>query len=255
MNGTDHRSRAVRTVAAIAILAMPFAAMAQQTKPDASRGRHRAALHPAAGTATLTGTITDEATGAGIPDVEVVVGDRRVVTDEHGLFKFPDLSTGSAMVTFQRWGYQPVVRTIALDAGTNVNLSLAPKAVILLKDTQGLSHRADYELSHFGYVILFGGVASSDSIDLCKSNGERVVVDKSTIAKISGPATSVTSAPCCKIGPMLNINLTLKGGEAFTAAIFDSCSGGEEIFAARDRDTRQWVYLRFTDIAEIDFPQ
>ena len=80
------------------------------------------------------------------------------MTDEQGQFSFPALLFGSATVTFQRWGYQPATLSVALVAGSTVNLALAPKPVIILKDTQGLSHRADYELSQFGYVVLFGNL-------------------------------------------------------------------------------------------------
>lgn len=255
MNVTLQSSRAVRIIAALAILAMPFAVSGQQSRSDATQGKRHAALHgPAGGTITLTGTITDGTTGAPIPEVEVVVGDHQVVTDEQGQFNFPGLLSGSATLTFQRWGYQPVTRSLTLVAGSTVNLTLAPKPVIILKDTQGVSHRADYELSQFGYTVPFGNLAKADTIELCKTTGEHVIVDKSTIAKISGGANSVNSSACCKVGPVLNINLTLKGGQPFTAAISDSCFS-DEVFAARDRDTRQWVYLKFTDIAEIDFPQ
>jgi len=254
MNGTDHRSRAVRNIAIFLFFAMPFAVMAQRTQSDASTGRRHAALHsPAGGTITLSGTITDATTGAPIPEAEVVVGDHQVVADEQGLFKFPGLLTGTATVTFQRWGYQSDTRTISLSGGSVVNVALAPKPVIILKDTHGATYRADYELSKFGYTVLFGNLGKGDAIELCKSSGEHVSVDKSTIAKITGPATSATSAPCCTLGPVLDISLTLKSGEALTAAISDSCFG-DEVFAARDRDTLQWVYLKFTDIAEIDFP-
>jgi hypothetical protein len=255
MNVTLQSSRAVRIIAALAILAMPFAVSAQPTRSDATQGKRHAALHgPAVGTVTLTGTVTDGTTGAPVPEVAVGVGDREVVTDEQGQFRFPGLFSGSATVTFQRWGYQPATLSVTLVAGSTVNLTLAPKPVIILKDTQGVSHRADYELSQFGYAVLFGNLAKGDTIDLCKTTGEHLIVDKSTIAKISGPATPVNSSACCKVGPVLNINLTLKGGQPFTAAIGDSCFG-DEVFAARDRDTLQWVYLKFTDIAEIDFPQ
>jgi hypothetical protein len=254
MKGTDHRSPAVRNIALLLFFALPLAVMAQRTQPDASAGRRRAAAHsPVGGTVTLTGTITDSATGAPIPEVEVVVGDKKVITDDQGAFKFPDLLAGTATVTFQRWGYHDETRSLTLVAGSVVNLSLAPKPVDIVKDTHGNTFRADYELSQFGYTVLFGNLGKGDAIELCKSGGEHVIVDKSTIAKISGPATSTTSAPCCTLGPVLNLNLTLKSGEALTGAIVDSCYS-DEVFAARDRDTRQWVYLKFTDIAEIDFP-
>jgi hypothetical protein len=254
MNVTDYRNRAVRTIAVLAMLAMPFALAAQQTGSSATTSKRRAAKHsPAGGALTLTGTVTDAATGSPIAEVEIVVGAHDVVSDEHGQFTIPDLQAGGATVTFQRWGYQSVTRSITID-GTSMNVSLAPKAVILVKDSGGTTHRADFELSQFGYVIPFGNLAKSDTIDLCKTTGEHVVVDKSTLVKITGPATAVNSSACCKVAPVLNINITLKGGQPFTAAISDSCFN-DEVFAARDRDTLQWVYLKFTDIAEIDFPQ
>jgi hypothetical protein len=254
MNVTDHRNRAIRTIAVLAMLAMPFALGAQQTESSATSSKRHAARHlPAGGAVALTGTVTDAATGSPIADVDVAVGDHDVQSDGHGQFTIPDLQAGSATVTFQRWGYQTVTRTITID-GTPVNASLAPKAVILVKDTGGTTHRADYDLSQFGYVVPFGNLAKADTIDLCKTTGEHVVVDKSTISKITGPGTTVTSSACCKVAPVVNINVTLKGGQPFTAAISDTCFN-DEVFAARDRDTLQWVYLKFTDIVEIDFPQ
>ena len=70
----------------------------------------------------------------------------------------------------------------------------------------------------------------------------------------SGPAALATNAACCKLGPALAINVEMKTGEKERVLFTDSCFGYDCIFTGRDHESAQYVYVKFTDVATIDFP-
>jgi hypothetical protein len=49
------------------------------------------------------------------------------------------------------------------------------------------------------------------------------------------------------------VTVEMKSGERTQAFFNDSCFGTEVDFIGRERSTGQYLYLRFTDIAELDF--
>jgi TonB-linked SusC/RagA family outer membrane protein len=73
----------------------------------------------AQGTASISGTVTDSASGRPIPSVQVVVvgTTRGAVSDEQGRYAVHGISAGTWTVRAQRIGYRPETRSIALSDG------------------------------------------------------------------------------------------------------------------------------------------
>jgi hypothetical protein len=49
------------------------------------------------------------------------------------------------------------------------------------------------------------------------------------------------------------VTVEMKSGERTQAFFNDSCFGNEVDFIGRERTTGQFLYLKFTDIKELDF--
>ena len=78
-------------------------------------------LAAAQGTASISGTVTDSASGRAIPSVQVLVTGttRGAITDEGGRFTLRGLSGGVVNLRAQRIGYAPSVRQVAVTEGQN----------------------------------------------------------------------------------------------------------------------------------------
>jgi len=77
------------------------------------------AIAAAQGSASISGTVTDSASGRPIPSVQVVVvgTTRGAVSDEQGRFAVHGVSAGTWSVRAQRIGYRPETRSITLADG------------------------------------------------------------------------------------------------------------------------------------------
>ncbi len=78
---------------------------------------------------TLTGTLTDSATGAKLSGVTVsVAGDGSTTTDSNGVYTLTNVPAGSASVTYSKTGYtsQTKALTIAAGSSTTQNVALVP---------------------------------------------------------------------------------------------------------------------------------
>lgn len=95
-------------------------------------------------TASVTGTIVDEA-GAAVKGVEVLVIGARlsVFTGDRGEFKFPALATGPHRLIARRAGYRPDTADVELEAGDAVALWLELTQVTALLDRVDVT--AEYE--------------------------------------------------------------------------------------------------------------
>ena len=79
----------------------------------------------AQGTASLSGTVTDSASGRPIPAVQVLVTGttRGALTDDAGRFVVRGLSGGTFVVRAQRIGYAPATRQVTVADGETAELS------------------------------------------------------------------------------------------------------------------------------------
>lgn len=93
------------------------------------------AMASAQGSASISGTITDSASGRPVPSVQVVVvgTTRGAITDDAGRYALRGLSAGSWSVRAQRIGYRPETQTVSVGDGQSVtaNFSMAEVARML----------------------------------------------------------------------------------------------------------------------------
>lgn len=83
-----------------------------------------------AATGTITGKVTDAATGAAVPDVQVrVVGTTRgAATGADGTYRLTGVDVGTVSVRAQRLGYLPLSKTASVTAGGTVTVDFALQA-------------------------------------------------------------------------------------------------------------------------------
>jgi hypothetical protein len=120
--------------------------------------------------------------------------------------------------------------------------------------TNGQTVHLDSDSVQFAYVLPFETPQSSNSASLCKGDGTAWTPDRADFAQITGPATPVTNSACCKLGPLLAIDVKMKSGDSAKVTFADSCFGYDIDFVGRDHESAQYVYFNFKDVALITFP-
>lgn len=92
----------------------------------------------AQGTSTITGTVTDAATGKPVPDVVVTAtspalqGEQIVVTDSAGLYRLAQLPAGVYLLKLEKESFKPYSRpdiNVRVDRTVRVNVQLQPESV------------------------------------------------------------------------------------------------------------------------------
>jgi len=245
------KSLSWKSVIAIGLFAAALPTFAQ---------KHRAVRHPApAGpplAVTASGTVLDAVTGQPIAFAEVKLGNRPDKTDRLGKFKIPGTVTiyGSAEITASRSGYVTSGETISTAGAQTVTIRLQPTPTVTLRLGNGNQHQIDFESVEFGYVPPFGSYIKSSVEDFCRADGTGIQVDKAQIARFTGPATLESASACCSSAPVLKVTTQLKSGETVPLYFTDSCQGYTVDFIGRDHVTGDFVYAKFTEIAEIIFP-
>ena len=206
---------------------------------------------------TISGVVLDASSGAPVAGAIVHSGtfySNRNGTAADGKYSLTLPGGRPTTLTVEDFGYEPVTLSVvpANDAVLDLRLT-TPRPTVTVKLTNGETHVLDLGTSQFGYLIVFSGYSRSDNANLCKPDGSQFFPAKTDIAKIVGPATLADSALCCNRGQVMAVNVEMKSGEKTRAFFNDSCFGNEVDFIGRERSTGQFLYLRFIDIAEIDF--
>src|SRR5678815_6011830 len=89
-------------------------------------------------TSVLTGNVIDASTRAPVPDVVVTAtspslqGEQVVVTDGSGLYRVPQLPSGTYTLRFEKETYRPYTRTgidVTADRTLRLNIELLPEAL------------------------------------------------------------------------------------------------------------------------------
>jgi carboxypeptidase-like protein len=205
----------------------------------------------------ISGVVVDAATGA--PVAGAIVHSGSYYSDRNGTGangKYTLSLPGSRPTTLvvEDFAYEPVSVSVvpANDAVLDLRLTTSrPTVTVTLKNDE--KHVLDLGTSQFGYYIVFSGYGRSDAGNFCKPDGSQFLPDKNDVAKIIGPATLADSTACCTRGQVMAVNVEMKSGEKTRAFFVDSCFGNEVDFIGRERSTGQYLYLKFIDIAELDF--
>lgn len=219
--------------------------------------KRRSVQHPnpgvAASAVTVTGTVLDAVTNQPVVFANVRILNRSDNTDRSGKYRVINQIYGNSVITATRTGYLPVTQPIT--PGTHeITLRMQPTPTVKLRLTNGTEYDIDFESAEFGYVPPFGSYNKGASDDFCKPNGEMVHLNRSEIARITGPAVSETNTACCANQPVLKINAVLKSGETTPLYFTDSCLGYSIDFIGRDHVKGDTVYTKFINVAEIVFP-
>lgn len=206
---------------------------------------------------TITGVVRD-ANGTPLAGAVVSSGtyaSNRNGTNADGKYTLTLPANRAALITVEDFAFESRSVTFTPTTGATLDLTLStPRPAVTVKMANGTTHVLDLGTSQFAYLIPFSGYARTDVANLCKPDGSSFKPDKSEFAKIVGPATSTTFSACCSSGPTIMVNVEMKSGEKTAVYFNDACLGNEVDFIGRERTTGLWQYLRFTDIAEIDFP-
>jgi hypothetical protein len=216
--------------------------------------------------AAYRGTLLDAVTQAPVAGVELRSGSQMAISDASGDFTLQVPIGRPVLVTAHRTGYQDTTFTALVpfnSSGIPVSaplpqpgglIGLQPLPTVLVQLTFGQTVHLDSDSVQFAYVLPFETPQGTNNASFCKSDGTSWNPDRGEFAQITGPATSVTSSACCKLGPMLAVDVKMKNGDAAKVTFVDSCFGYDIDFVGRDHESAQYVYFNFKDIALITFP-
>jgi hypothetical protein len=242
----------------------------------------------------FTYTLYDATTGHPVVGAEVRSGTQLAISDVHGSFTIPILNGRPTLVIVHRTGYDDLMFSVTLSQGGSIPVSfplpggtppiitypnapppvsqptpqpapappttptnaipLQPRATVSVQLTSGQTTHLDADSVQFAYVLPFATPEGSNSASFCKSDGSAWTPDRAEFAQIAGPATSTTNSTCCKLGPLLAVDVKMKSGESARVTFADSCFGYDIDFVGRDHESAQYVYFNFKDIALIVFP-
>ena len=221
--------------------------------------RRRAVKHnpaPPEIVATVSGTVLDSATGQPVRHAEVTIGSKSDRTDSAGKYRIRNVSVFAVTmdVVVERSGYQSKTMAITTSGEHVVDFRLVSLPTVSVKTTDAVTRQIDFETIRFGYTLPFAGYVAAESEDFCKPDGTAIVVDRSEMKKITGPATKADVSACCTEGQVLEVRLELKTNEVTDVTFVDSCNGYNIDLIGRNHTTGEYEYLHFTDITEIVFP-
>ena len=241
-----HCKRFTLSIAAIVLLAVPALA--------ANPPRRHAA--PPTYNVKITGVVTDVTTDKPIVAAEVSIVNSRtkVNTDSQGKFTITAQGGYTVSVQATRTGYSPVVKTVPGVSDTSTSFQLTPTPTTSVRDVAGNVTQVDTESFKFAYLIPFSGYSSSEQANLCLADGTKKQPDRSTVAKLIGPATAQSVAACCNIGPIMSMQMVFKNGTTSTVYFVDSCFGNEVDVLGREHTTGQFVYFNLANVAEVILP-
>lgn len=161
----------------------------------------------------------------------------------------------ATLITVEDFAFEPATVSFTPTNAATLDLTLTTlRPGVTVKLTNGETHVLDLGTSQFAYLVTFSGYVRFDNANFCKPDGTQLAPDKSEVARIVGPATSVNFSGCCTLGPVMTVNVELKSGLKSQVYFNDSCFGNEVDFVGRERSTGQFLYFNFANIAEIDFP-
>ena len=229
----------------------------------------------------FTYTLYDTTTQQPVIGAEVRSGTQSTISDVSGNFSLQVTPGRPTAVTVHRTGYDDLTFTVVIptnDVGIPVSfplptapaitfpngappqtvssgIALQSQTPVTVRLTSGQTVHLDADSVQFEYVLPFETPQGANNASFCMSSGIVWAPDRSEFSQIIGPATSISNAVCCKFGPLLAVNVKMKGTNLpIQVAFADSCFGYDIDFVGRDHESAVYVYLNFKDIALITFP-
>ncbi len=195
----------------------------------------------------------DAANGLPVQLATASYGDQTGHTNANGEFILT-LPTGTPVtVSIQHLGFLPFQKSVTAQSGVKLDFGLTEQPSVTIKTTTATTYIVDIGTAQFAYAMPFSSYVPSDNANFCKPDGSEFTPSKTEFRKIVGPATSSTLASCCE-GPLLTASAELKSGVTTPVFFKDSCHGTDVVFLGREKSTGLFRYVKFNDIAEIDFP-
>ncbi|HEY6843744.1 MAG TPA: hypothetical protein VI391_06210, partial [Thermoanaerobaculia bacterium] len=175
-------------------------------------------------------------------------------TNADGVYAIAVPAGRPAVLTVEDFQFEPVTVTITPVADTRLDLTLTTsRPTVTVTLASGEKHVLVTASTKFAWYRPFMDYAKFDNANLCGTDGTSFAPNKNDIAKITGPFARVNFSPCCSRGPVMTGTVQLKSGESAQVYFNDSCYDDEIDFIGRERVSGTWYYLKFGDIAEIDF--
>ena len=214
------------------------------------------------------GVLTDATTSQPVAGVELRSGTQVATSNASGNFTLQVPVGRPTGVTAHRTGYQDLSFEVTVPFGgggipvsfplpptPSAPIALQPLPTVSVRLTSGQTVHLDSDSVQFAYVLPFETPQGSNSANFCMIDGKAWSPDRGDLSQIIGPAAPLSNAACCKLGPMLGVDVKIKGtGLAIKVAFADSCFGYDIDFVGRDHESAQYIYLNFKDIALITFP-
>lgn len=210
------------------------------------------------------GIVSDASTHRPVAAADVTSGIRTVKTDARGAFDILIPAGRDIALTIRRSGYAELTVTVNTQPPAVIvspavpspatEIQLQPRPPVTVKTTTGQTVLLDEETVQFAYVLPFSSPATSETANFCRADGTPFNPEREEFVRIVGPAVAVTSIPCCKLGPVLGVTAEMKSGEKSQVFFSDSCFGYDVNLLGRERESATFVYLKFTQIAEVVFP-
>jgi|GEM_PF-2931851 len=203
---------------------------------------------------SLSGRIVESGTGTSGFSVEVTVQGQTVKSNKDGSYELTRLNPGVATVTFERFGYVTVTRSVDLHAGFNgLNVTVQTKPVITLTDKNGDVHPMDYDTSDFASLFPFTSPETLPSIEFCRNDASKFEIAKSEFKTVTGPGVILVGPACCPGTKGTEIRFETKAGASGSGIISD-CKYYQVIFLGLNRETGMGESFDLPDIAKMVFP-
>ena len=219
----------------------------------AQTARRRAAA-PSVPVTVVRGKVTDADTNTPVAFAVITNGPRSGRADAQGNYAVQVPLGLTSVIIASRTGYESSTVQVVGRDNLSVNFTLKGKPTTSVRLTNGTTYQLDTETVQFAQEVPFSSTARSDSALVCNSDASKTTLNKSEIAKITGPGTLVTNSACCAATPVVRLTVDLKSGEHRDVLLAETCTGVFMDIAGQDHTTGQFIFARFGDIQEVVFP-
>jgi hypothetical protein len=211
------------------------------------------AVRPIAQTVLFKSSVVDSVTGKPVIGATVALGNISTVTDTRGAFTLLLPATPVTLV-ISRSGYETAEFTVTPSAGatTPVPFRLQSRQAVIVTTTDGQRIQLDLESVRFVNALPLSNPVSVTAGNFCL-DGNEIDVDIADISRINGPSATASGGSCCPRDTEF-VDVTLKSGQQSHVTLIYSCRGYDVFLGGREHDTFQQVFVKFSDLRQVEFP-
>jgi hypothetical protein len=204
---------------------------------------------------TLVVEIVDSATSKPVVGVEVLTPSGSIEADFAGHATITVPAGAPAALTFGRLGYEPLTEVVTASGDTQRTFRMTARPTTLARTKSGRTYEIAAGSLEFGYAVPFLGYIKGAQIKACRSGGAEVILDNTTVRKLSGPAFSNIELACCQRGTPVGLEVELTSGEKVRAYFRDFCEGHQTEIIGHDQISWQLVFIPVTELTELTVRQ